>query len=116
MQRKQQVGECWVCVIFFARLDLVFVLHSGVLHGGVGGGGFGGSAPEKKIFFFLHLFLVAVFRHMVFANGFLILVKELGLLTNLGQWIRGFGCCGILYMYCIVNNEDMMNRILEVWL
>jgi hypothetical protein len=23
MQRKQQVGECWVCVIFFARLALV---------------------------------------------------------------------------------------------
>jgi hypothetical protein len=48
-------------------------------------------------------------------HGFLILVKELGLLTNPGQWIRGFGCLKIyIYMYCIVNNEDMMNRRLEV--
>jgi hypothetical protein len=23
MQRKQQVGECWVCVVFFSRLELV---------------------------------------------------------------------------------------------
>jgi hypothetical protein len=38
---------------------------------------------------------------MVFVDGFLILVKELGLLTNLGQWIRGFGCHRILYiLYC----------------
>ena len=29
-----------------------------------------------------------VFRHMVFADGFLFLVKELGLLTNLGHWVR----------------------------
>jgi hypothetical protein len=42
---------------------------------------------------------------MVFANGFLISVKELGLLTNMGQWIRG-GCCRILYVYFIVNNEE----------
>jgi hypothetical protein len=28
------------------------------------------------------------FRHMVFIDGFLIPVKELGLFTNLGQWIR----------------------------
>jgi hypothetical protein len=26
MQRKQQVGECWVCVIFFARPNLVSTL------------------------------------------------------------------------------------------
>jgi hypothetical protein len=32
-----------------------------------------------------------VFWHMVFVDGFLILVKELGLLTNPGQWISGFG-------------------------
>jgi hypothetical protein len=43
---------------------------------------------------------------MVFVDGFLIPVKELGLLTNPGQWIRGFGCHEILYMYCIINNED----------
>jgi hypothetical protein len=43
---------------------------------------------ESSSHVFLRLYL-AVFRHMVFADGFLILVKELGLLTNLGQWIRG---------------------------
>jgi hypothetical protein len=35
---------------------------------------------------------------MVFADGFLILVKELGLLTNQGQWIGGFGCHMILHI------------------
>jgi hypothetical protein len=49
---------------------------------------------------------------MVYVDDFLILAKELGLLTNLGQWIRGFGRRGILYMYCIVKNEEMMNIIL----
>jgi hypothetical protein len=43
MQRKQQVGECWVC--FFSA-------------------------------------------HGFFANGFLFLVKELGLLTNPCHWVR----------------------------
>jgi hypothetical protein len=52
---------------------------------------------------------------MVFTNGFLIQVKELILLTNSGQYIKSFGCHEILYMYFIVNNEDMMNIILEVW-
>jgi hypothetical protein len=36
MQRKQQVGECWVCVIFFARV-VVFALctgHAGGFEGG----------------------------------------------------------------------------------
>jgi hypothetical protein len=36
---------------------------------------------------FLRPFFV-VFQHMVFVDGFLIPVKELGLLTNPGQWIR----------------------------
>jgi hypothetical protein len=29
-----------------------------------------------------------VFRHMVFVDGFLFPVKELGLLTNIGHWVR----------------------------
>jgi hypothetical protein len=70
------------------------------------------NLKEKKTFGFC-MFLV-VFRHMVFVDGFLILVKELGLLTNLGQWIRGLDAVGSIYVYCIVNNENMMNRILEV--
>jgi hypothetical protein len=64
--------------------------------------GFGGIDPKN--FFFLgkcvaflprfscHLdFCVlcwAVFRHMVFVDGFLFSVKELGSLTNLGHWVR----------------------------
>jgi hypothetical protein len=40
MQRKQQVGECWVCVIFFARV-VVFAFALGTQ------GGFEKSAPEK---------------------------------------------------------------------
>jgi hypothetical protein len=31
---------------------------------------------------------------MVFADGFLILVTKLGLLTNLGQWIMGLDVVG----------------------
>jgi hypothetical protein len=49
---------------------------------------------------FLHPFLV-VFWNMVFVDGFLIPVKELELLTNVGQWIRGFGCRGILYIFVL---------------
>jgi hypothetical protein len=46
------------------------------------------------------LFL-ADFQHMVFVDGFLIPVKELGLLTNLGQWIRGLDVMGS-YMYILL--------------
>jgi hypothetical protein len=49
---------------------------------------------------FLHLFL-AVFWHMVFVDGFLISVKELGLLTNPGQWIRGLDVAGS-YIYIVL--------------
>jgi hypothetical protein len=48
------------------------------------------EAPPNFIFFgifYVHFF--TVFQHMVFVDGFLILVKELGLSTNPGQWIRG---------------------------
>jgi hypothetical protein len=41
------------------------------------------------------------FWHIVFANGFLILVKELGLLTNPSQWIRVLDATG-LYMYIVL--------------
>jgi hypothetical protein len=64
---------------------------------------------------FLCMFLVG-FQQMVFVDGFPILVKELGLFTDLGQWIRGFGCHRILYMYFIINKEDTINIRLEVQL
>jgi hypothetical protein len=63
MQRKQQVGECWVCVIFFARV-VVFErmrrarrgVRGGTTRPPLGGcrgveppaWGSGGSAPGKK--------------------------------------------------------------------
>jgi hypothetical protein len=75
-----------------------------------------GEIPPKFVFGFFCVRFLAVFRHMVFADGFVISVKELGLLTNIGQWIRDFGCRRILYIYCILKNEYMMNKILEVWL
>jgi hypothetical protein len=90
---------------------------------------FGGNRPRKKNkknWQFLHPFL-ALFRHMVFADCFLIPVKELDMLTNPGQWIMGLDATGsfiyiyiyiyiYICVYCIINNEDIINRILEVWL
>jgi hypothetical protein len=45
-------------------------------------------------------FLV-VFQHMIFFDGFLTSFKELGLLTNPGQWIRGLDVVGS-YMYIVL--------------
>jgi hypothetical protein len=44
---------------------------------------------------------LAFFQHMVFVDSFLIPVKELGLLTNLSQWIRGLDAMGS-YMYILL--------------
>jgi hypothetical protein len=77
--------------------------------------GFGGSAPDnvfflgKHVSFLLHflcclVFLVhcwVVFRHMVFADGFLFSVKELWLFTNLGHWVRVLDAVGS-YMYIVL--------------
>jgi hypothetical protein len=38
---------------------------------------------------------------MVFANGFLFSIKELGLLTNLGHWVRVLDVVGS-YMYIVL--------------
>jgi hypothetical protein len=43
----------------------------------------------------------AVFRHMVFVDGFLFPVKELGLLTNPGHWVRVLDVVGS-YMYIVL--------------
>ena len=40
---------------------------------------------------------------MVFVDGFLFLVKELGLLTNPGHWVRVLDAVGS-YMYIVLNN------------
>jgi hypothetical protein len=44
---------------------------------------------------------LALFRHLIFVDGFLIPVKELGLLTNPVQWIRGLDSAGS-YMYILL--------------
>jgi hypothetical protein len=41
------------------------------------------------------------FRHMVFADGFLFLVKELGFWTNPGHWVRVLDSTGS-YMYIVL--------------
>jgi hypothetical protein len=116
MQRKQQVGECWVCVIFFAQLaSSVYYVASGA-QGGFEGGGFWGKPPRKKFFssgetchIFASFFVSSIFMSIVgqffgtwfFADGFLFLVKELGLLTNLGHWVRVLDVVGS-YMYIVL--------------
>jgi hypothetical protein len=42
-----------------------------------------------------------VFRHMVFVDGFLFPVKELGLLTNPSHWVRVLDATGS-YMYIVL--------------
>jgi hypothetical protein len=73
MQRKQQVGECWVCVIFCI-----------------------GTA-----FFGTALYLGDFSAHGFFADGFLFSVKELGFWTNPGHWVRVLDAAGS-YMYFVL--------------
>jgi len=77
--------------------------------------GFGGSALGKLFFlgkcvaffpFFshrlnFHVHCWAVFRHIVFPDGFLFSVKELALFTNPGHWGRVFDVVGS-YMYILL--------------
>jgi hypothetical protein len=44
---------------------------------------------------------------MVFDDGFLFLVKELGLLTNQGHWVRVLDAAGSYMYICIVNNVSL---------
>jgi hypothetical protein len=73
---------------------------------GVKGGGapqfffLGFSCPKKKVLdFCVHLW--GFFGTWFFVDGFLFLVKELGLLTNLGHWIRVLDVVGS-YMYIVL--------------
>jgi hypothetical protein len=43
---------------------------------------------------------------MVFVDGFLFPVKELGLFTNTGHWVRVLDAPGS-YVYCLVNNASL---------
>jgi hypothetical protein len=86
--------------------------------------GFGGSAPEKFFFgptyfrrfradilspgrhisgttYFRDHMILGGFWHMVFADGFLFPVKELGFWTNPGHWVRVLDAAGS-YMYIVL--------------
>jgi hypothetical protein len=76
MQRKQQVGECWVCVIFFASGPHFFCIGT-------------------------TLYLGGFLAHGFFADGFLFPVKELGFWTNPGHWVRVLDATGS-YMYFVL--------------
>jgi len=48
-----------------------------------------------------HVYCWAIFRHIVFTDGFLFPVKKLGLLTNPGHWVRVLDVVGS-YMYIVL--------------
>jgi hypothetical protein len=94
----------------------------GGVRGGVQGGGppcgGSGAAPPKKFFwadifspvssrhisgttYFRDHMILGGFRHMVFADGFLFPVKELGFWTNPGHWVRVLDAAGS-YMYIVL--------------
>jgi hypothetical protein len=87
MKRKQQVERMLGMHYILYKIDVMY------------------CTPIWEFFGpFLVVFCVrflVVFRHMVSSNGFLILVKELRLLTNMGQCIRGLGVVGS-YMYIVL--------------
>jgi hypothetical protein len=66
MQRKQQVGECWVCVILFARVVVSERMRQ-VHKGGVGGRsppcGGQGAVP-------LEIFFSASRKRVMYLGGF----------------------------------------------
>jgi hypothetical protein len=77
--------------------------------------GFRGSVPENFFssgnvsHFFLVFHVASIFMSIVgrffgtwfFADGFLFLVKELGLLTNPGHWVRVLDAV-VSYMYIVL--------------
>jgi hypothetical protein len=52
-------------------------------------------------FFETNLSQPIIFLHMVFADGFLFPVKELGFWTNPGHWVRVLDAAGS-YMYIVL--------------
>jgi hypothetical protein len=61
-------------------------------------------SPGRHIFgttYFRDHMILGGFRHMVFADGFLFLVKELGFWTNPGHWVRVLDAAGS-YMYIVL--------------
>jgi hypothetical protein len=75
-----------------------------------------GAAPPKKFFwadifspgrhisgttYFQDHMILGGFQHMVFSDGFLFPVKELGFWTNPGHWVRVLDAAGS-YMYIVL--------------
>jgi hypothetical protein len=86
-----QVGNIPLCrcsgktpprIIFFLEKHVTFLPHF-----------------SCRLDFRLHCW--EVFQHMVFADGFLFLVKELGLLTNPSHWFRVLDAT-VSYMYIVL--------------
>jgi hypothetical protein len=66
------------------------------------GGLRGGHHPRENFFASGNVsHFWADFQHMVFVDGFLFLVKELGLLTNPNHWVRVLDVDGS-YMYIVL--------------
>jgi hypothetical protein len=65
--------------------------------------GFGGNDPENYFFSSENMshILGGFSAHGFFVDGFLFPVKELGLLTNLGHWVRVLDAAGS-YMYIVL--------------
>jgi hypothetical protein len=61
---------------------------------------FTGPTYFGPTYFWDHMILGG-FRHMVFADGFLFPVKELGFWTNPGHWVRVLDAAGS-YMYIVL--------------
>jgi hypothetical protein len=67
-------------------------------------GGLRNFLPRKCVTFFASFFVSIVgwfFGTWFFVDGFLFLVKELGLLTNPGHWVRVLDVAGS-YMYIVL--------------
>jgi hypothetical protein len=75
-----QSPECWVCVIFFARVAMFERLR---------------QARRG------HILFRWFFDTWFFADGFLFPVKELGFWTNPGNWVRVLDAAGS-YMYVVL--------------
>ena len=101
------MGECWVCVIFFAQVAVFERLRR--VRRGVRGGV---QRPRNffshrdDIFSRRHITGMTYFRdHMIFrwffADGFLFPVKELGFWTNPGHWVRVLDVASY-YMYVVL--------------
>jgi hypothetical protein len=58
-------------------------------------------SPGRHISYFRDHMILGGFRHMVFADGFLFPVKELGFWTNPGHWVRVLDAAGS-YMYIVL--------------